>query len=93
MASIINPLKSVNLNWKITNDTVVFGAHANNYVTLQYTAGNIDAGANTNNFYVSKYSSPIWTSFTPSARTATTTTFGGTALNGTNINGEYLIGE
>ena len=54
----INPAKSVNRNWVFTASGMPF---SNCDVTFNWTAGDVDAGANYNNFIIGKYNAPNWT--------------------------------
>jgi hypothetical protein len=67
--STIDPLKSVNRNWTLTNSGIVF---TNYNATFTFVAGDIDGGASTAAFVVGKYSAG-WTYPTVGTKTATTT--------------------
>ncbi|MCX6274501.1 MAG: MBG domain-containing protein [Bacteroidetes bacterium] len=54
----INPAKSVNRNWVFTASGMPF---SNCDVTFNWTAGDVDAGSNFNNFIIGKYNAPNWT--------------------------------
>lgn len=92
-ASTIDPTQSVNRYWTLTNNGVTFAANANNRAVFTFVAADLDGGAATGSFFVSRYNAPSWTQITPSARTATTTTISGATITQANIAGEYAIGE
>lgn len=91
--STLDPTQSVNRYWTLTNNSVTFAANANNRVAFTFVAADIDGGAATGAFFVSRYNAPTWTEITPTARTATTTTISGAGITQANIGGEYAIGE
>jgi len=92
-SSTLDATQSANRYWTLTNNTVDFSAVANNRIIFTFVAGDLDAGADTTTFYISRFVSPNWTELTPSARTATTTTISGTGITTANISGDYQIGE
>jgi len=56
--STLDANKSVNRHWTLTNS----GIDAANYdVTFEFAPGDVDDGANANNFKIGKYSSGTWT--------------------------------
>ena len=67
--STINPVKSVNRNWSLTNSGIVFTTCS---ATFTFVAGDLDAGATTSNFIVGRYSAG-WTYPTVGIKTSTTT--------------------
>ncbi len=68
--SPIDNAKSVNRYWSFTSSSVVF----NNYsATFHFDPSDIDGGANTNNFIVSKFDLSSWSIPTVGTRTATST--------------------
>jgi len=93
--STIDPAKSVNRTWTLITGTVVFAANANNSIAFTFVnPGDMDAGANTANFFVDQYASGAWTpSITPSSRAATATTIQPVSYTQATISGDYQIGE
>lgn len=76
---------SVNRNWTLTGSGITF----NNYsITLNFLSGDVDIGATTGNFYVSKKSSGTW--FVPAAGTRTATS---TQATGVTTFGDFVTGE
>ncbi len=54
--SAIDPAKSVNRYWTLTNNSVNFAANANNRVIFTFVnPADFDAGVNTANFFVARY--------------------------------------
>ncbi len=70
-SSTINPDKSVNRTWHLDNDGAEFDDYS---VDVQWALSDVDAGADFNNFGISKYDSPNWEVLSPSNRTATSIT-------------------
>ena len=68
-SSAIDPTKTANRNWTLTNSGIVFTTYS---VTLTFVAGDLDPGAITNNFSVGKYSA-AWSSPTVGSKTTTST--------------------
>jgi uncharacterized repeat protein (TIGR02543 family) len=68
--SWLDPSKSVNAYWSLTNSGISF----NNYnATFTFTAGDIDSGASFANFIIGKFNNPTWTYPTVGTRTSTST--------------------
>jgi fibronectin-binding autotransporter adhesin len=76
---------SVNRNWTLTGSGITF----NNYsITLNFLAGDVDGGATTGNFYVSKKSAGTW--LVPAVGTRTSAS---TQATGVTTFGDFAIGE
>ncbi len=84
-SSLIDPAKDVNRYWSLVPGSGITFTSYN--VTLNFTAGDVDAGANPANFVIQKYSDG-WTSPTLDTRTSTST-------KATNLSSmsTYAIGE
>jgi uncharacterized repeat protein (TIGR02543 family) len=67
--STIDPLKSVNRNWTLSNTTAAFTDYA---ATFTFDPTDVDGGANTSNFIVGKYNSG-WTYPAVGSKTSTST--------------------
>ncbi|MEO6406735.1 MAG: hypothetical protein ABIY51_04255, partial [Ferruginibacter sp.] len=84
-SSSINPSKSVNRFWTLTNSGVSF----NNYnATFNFVAGDIDAGASTANFDVANYNGSSWS--VPVSALHNTTNIQAT---GVTAFGDFAIGQ
>jgi hypothetical protein len=67
-SSTINPAKTANRYWTLTNSGITF---TNYSVTLNFVTGDLDSGANTNNFIVGKFASGAWGYPTVGTKTST----------------------
>ncbi|MBK7854985.1 MAG: hypothetical protein IPJ79_08845 [Bacteroidetes bacterium] len=77
--------QSVNRNWHIENNGTVF---ADCWALFDWQAGDVDGGADFNNFIIAKYDDPTWTTLTTGPPNATfITAFGITSFS------DFQIGE
>jgi hypothetical protein len=85
----INPARSVNRYWTLTGGgSLAFSTYN---VTFTFVAGDIDGGANTANFVISRKSGGVWSYPTIGARNPTNTS--ATGITQANGFGEFVIGE
>ncbi|MBI3585648.1 MAG: hypothetical protein HY088_00775, partial [Ignavibacteriales bacterium] len=83
--SVIDSTKTANRTWTLTNAGVVF---TNYNITLGFVSGDLDLGANTNNFIVGRYSGGSWSYPTVGTKTATST-----QATGLTTFGDFQVGE
>jgi len=86
-SSTIDGTKSVNRHWTLSNDWPV-PVYTSYSAVFNFVAGDVDVGATTGNFIVSRYASSTWT--LPTAGTANSTS---TAASGITGIGDFAIGE
>jgi hypothetical protein len=84
-SSNINPGKTANRYWTLTNSAITFTTCS---VTLNFVAGDLDAGANTTNFIVGRFASSAWSYPTVGTKTSTST-----QATGINAFGDFAVGE
>ncbi|TWF45701.1 hypothetical protein FHW36_1011632 [Chitinophaga polysaccharea] len=85
----LNTSKKVNRYWSVTNNGTVFTTAT---ATLNWTAADVDAGANTANFKVARYSGGSWTQPSVTAPLATSIQTTGLTAFGDLAVGELSIG-
>jgi fibronectin-binding autotransporter adhesin len=84
-ASQINPLRSVNRIWSLTNSGIIFTTYS---LTPTFLASDVDAGATTSAFYLAQRTGGNWTLPAVGTRTATTT-----QATGITAFGDFIAGE
>ncbi|WP_343667968.1 hypothetical protein [Chitinophaga sp.] len=83
--SPLNPNRSVNRYWSFTNSGTVFTTTS---VTVNWVAGDVDAGSTTSNFKVANYNGSTWTS--PTTVSPLATSIQATGLSSI---GDIAVGE
>lgn len=83
--STINPGKTANRYWTLTNSGIAFTTFS---VTLNFAAGDLDSGANTTNFIAGRYAAGVWSYPTVGTNTSTST-----QATGLNSFGDFAVGE
>lgn len=84
-STTINPNKSVNRYWTLTNSGIVYDNYS---ATFTFVAGDVLNSANTANFIIRRYSGGAWSAVT--AGTLNTLNSQGTSITGF---GDFAIGE
>ena len=86
-SSTIDPTKSANRFWTLSAGSPV-PVFTNYSAVFNFVPGDLDAGANTANFIVSRYSASVWTP--PTTGTTTTTSTQATGITGL---GDFAVGQ
>ena len=89
--SAIEPARSVNRYWTLTNVGAVAYTTTGAAITFNYPSADVDADANTSAFIVGAFASGAWNYPTAGALSATSAQVTGVAA--TAISGDYAIGE
>lgn len=73
-ASNVEPNKSANRYWSLTNSGIAFTSYS---ATFNFIAADVDGAATPANFQVKRLNGTVWSTTTPGTRTATSTQFTG----------------
>jgi fibronectin-binding autotransporter adhesin len=84
-SATLNPSKSVNRTWTLTNSAITF---TNYSATFTFVAGDLDGGATYSNFIVGKWGGSSWSYPTVGTKTSTTT-----QITGVTSFSDYEIAE
>lgn len=84
--SDVNPSKSVNTTWTLSNPGSL--AYTNFSATFTFASGDVDAGATTANFIVRCWNGSAWSTTTPGTRAANST-----QITGQSTLGDFQIGD
>jgi len=86
-SSTIDGTKSVNRHWTLQNSWPV-PVYTSYSAVFNFVAGDVDGGATTSNFIISRYESSTWTLPTPGTANPTNT-----AASGITSLGDFVVGE
>jgi hypothetical protein len=89
-SSLINPTRSVNRYWSISQANGLTFSAAGATITPNWNAADLDAGVVTTNLIAGRFASAAWTLPTVSSPTATSLV---AAIVAANIDGDYAFGE